>query len=211
MCNPQQSIRVRSPSPHSSFSTHLRFSQILKITLRGLIVMIPIITSSRFGVGSCTASLALTSEIHNGRRKAINMAGRHVDILPTRSMPIWMRYPRRIFTTGRRRSMNATSYAPSLQHGNKAVTKAVNNGGLLVRGGGGAVSTGGQLGGVLFATALFSAVLERSTKAGAVVGAPLLSFATFCILRCHKSRCCVGSMKYFYPALSSTSQHFVRH
>lgn len=73
----------------------------------------------------------------------------------------------------------------SLQHGNRAGAKGASNGGLLVRGGGAAVIAGGPLGVVLFATAFLSAVLERSTKAGAVVGAPLLSFATFCILRCH--------------------------
>lgn len=87
--------------------------------------------------------------------------------------------------------MSANNGAPRLgvhgfpQHVNIAGAKAARNGGLLVRGGGGAVIAGGPLGGVLFATALFSAVLERWTKAGAVVGAPLLSFATFCLLRCH--------------------------
>lgn len=151
--------------------------------------MVPI-TSSRFVVGSFTASLSLTGVVSNGRRKAINMAGRDVDLLSARSVPAWMRSPREMFTTGRRRSMNASIHAPRLrvqgllQHRHKTAKRVI-NGGLLVRGGGGAVSAGGPLGGVLFATAFLAAVLERSTKAGAVVGAPLLSFATFCILRCH--------------------------
>lgn len=121
-------------------------------------------------------------------------------------MPTWMKCPRAIFTTGRGRSVDASHYAPInrvgahglVGHGNKTATKAVSNGGLMVRGGAAAVSAGGPLGGVLFATAVLSAVLERSTKAGEVVGAPLLSFTTFCILRCRKMYfiCCIGSAMY---------------
>lgn len=130
---------------------------------------------------------------NNDRRKAVNMAGRRVDILPTRSMPAWMKSPGGMFTAGWRRSVNATNSVPVnglsshglLQHENKAAAKGASKGRLFVRGGGAAVGAGGPLGGVLFATALLSAVLERWTKAGAVVGAPLLSFATFCVLRCH--------------------------
>ena len=119
------------------------------------------------------------------------MAGRRVvHILPTRSMPAWMRSPRGMFTAGRCRPMNPSNHASRLHvHGllqreKEDRTKGVSNGGLLVRGGGVATIAAGPLGGVLFVTAFLSAVLERSTKAGAVVGAPLLSFATFCILRC---------------------------
>eukprot|EP00903_Cladosiphon_okamuranus_P019608 g18033.t1 len=103
-------------------------------------------------------------------------------------MPAWMRSPRGMLTAGQCTSMDSSINAPwleghgPLQHDNRAGAKGGSNGGLVVRGGGAAVITGGPLGGVLFATAFLSAVLERWTKAGAVVGAPLLSFATFCIL-----------------------------
>lgn len=52
---------------------------------------------------------------------------------------------------------------------------------LLVRGG--AVTAAAPLSALLFVTAGLSAVTERQTKTGALVGAPLLSFGTFCILR----------------------------
>lgn len=83
-------------------------------------------------------------------------------------------------------SMNASSAAVG-----KNATMVVENGGLLVRGGGGrgAEGVGGSvlasapLGALVVVTAYLTAELERRTKLGAVVGSPLLSFATFCLLR----------------------------
>ncbi|CAM9243337.1 unnamed protein product, partial [Hapterophycus canaliculatus] len=54
------------------------------------------------------------------------------------------------------------------------------NNGLLVRGG--AVTAAAPLGALLCVTACLSAGIERQTKTGALVGAPLLSFGAFCIL-----------------------------
>lgn len=162
--------------------------------------MIPVI-SPRCGVEiSATASLSLSGgSAQNVRGHAINMAYRGFDILPTTmNMPTWMASPLIVSKTSKRHHLsgNASKRAPGLGgprlllYSSKTVTTGVSNG-LLVRGGGGAI-TAAPLGAVLLATACLSAVLERRTKAGAVVGAPLLSFGTFCILRCLVSSAGVG-------------------
>lgn len=78
-------------------------------------------------------------------------------------------------------SLNNALCAPA----RKDVIAAVENSGLLVRGGrgGGDVIASAPLGALVVVTAYLTAELERRTKLGAVVGSPLLSFATFCLLR----------------------------
>ena len=80
-------------------------------------------------------------------------------------------------------SINNALCAPA----RKDVIAVVENGGLLVRGGGGGggggVIASAPLGALVVVTAYLTADLERRTKLGAVVGSPLLSFSTFCLLR----------------------------
>ena len=67
------------------------------------------------------------------------------------------------------------------------VIAVVENRGLLVRGGAGVEAAGvlasAPLGALVVATGCLTRELERRTKLGAIVGSPLLSFATFCLLR----------------------------
>ena len=162
--------------------------------------MIPTL-SPGFGVDNFTASLRLArggGGVHNRRENAIIMDHRGFNVLPMRNMPAWMSSPALMFTKSRHhhRPMDACICASrlggtGLQHPlprRKTTTvEGVRNGGLSVRGGAGGVSPAGPLGAVLFATAFLSAILERQTKIGSVVGAPLVSFGTFCILRCHSN------------------------
>lgn len=151
--------------------------------------MIPTL-SPRLGVETPAASLSFTGGgVQNIRGHAIYVAYRGFDTLPTTksmSMPTWMASPLVLVESSKQHLLpiNASKRAPGL--GGPRLLKAAATGvsdGLLVRGGAGAV-TAAPLGATLFATACLSAVLERRTKAGAMVGAPLLSFGTFCFLRC---------------------------
>lgn len=153
--------------------------------------MIPMV-SPRFGLETSAASLSFTGgRALNVRGDAIYMAYRDVDIPTTMSMPTWMASPLEVLEKSKRRNllMNASKRASGLGrpwlplNSSKIVATGVSDG-LLVRGGAGAVTAGPLLGAALFATACLSAVLERWTKVGAVVGAPLLSFGTFCLIRC---------------------------
>lgn len=99
-----------------------------------------------------------------------------------RRLPRWMA-PTRGSLFGLGRHQPGTAMSLPLAGVGEQVTATAAHGGLLVRGGGEAVIPMVALGAILFATACLSAVVERRTKAGAVVGAPLLSFGTFCALR----------------------------
>lgn len=160
--------------------------------------MIPMVSPRFIGVESSAASLRVTGGgVQHILGGATNMAYRGLDILSTtKGMPTWMASPLVVLKTSKRKvSMNA-SKLPGLGgtglplNSSKTTATGVSDG-LLVRGGAEAV-TAAPLGAALFTTACLSAVLERRTKAGAVVGAPLLSFGTFCIIRCvFSSACCV--------------------
>ena len=100
--------------------------------------------------------------------------------------PYHTRLPPWAFGPRQRRSA-VSNLVPNAGVGNKAEKILVENcqGGLLVRGGAlGTASLGASpLGATLLAMACVSTMLEQRTKAGAVIGAPLISFATFCLLR----------------------------
>jgi len=168
------------------------FSQISENQIRVGVVMITTIPP-RIGIESSAASLSLArGSVRHRPDSAVTMDHGEFSTPPTRSMPTWMRSPRLMVTKRRyhHQPMDTRTCASRLGGTGlvreTAIAQGVRNGGLLVRGGGGSVSPAGLLGGVLFATAFLSAVLERQTKIGSVVGAPLLSFGTFCLLRYHK-------------------------
>lgn len=96
------------------------------------------------------------------------------------------RLPSWIFGSRQRRS-TVSNLVPNAEVGNRAEKIPMENcqGGLLLRGGAlGTASLGtSPLGAALLAMACMSTMLEQRTKAGAVIGAPLISFATFCLLR----------------------------
>lgn len=180
--------------------------------------MIPMVSPPFIGVGCSAASLRVTGGgVQHVLGDTTNMAYRGLDILSTKkAMPTWMASPLVVLKTSRREVwMNASKLPPGLGGTglplNSSKTTATGVGdGLLVRGGAGSV-TAVPLGAALFATACLSAVLERRTKAGAVVGAPLLSFGTFCVIRCvFSSACCVGVTGVANASICGALHHLVR-
>lgn len=151
--------------------------------------MIPTI-SPHVRVGTLTASLSLAGgAVQNGSRHANNMILTCLDDRITRTMPSWMTSPPKMFPISKRHQLTKTRVlshglvGPRLHFSSKTTASMLGNDGLLVRGGGGGVASPAPLGAVLFLAACFSAVVEQRTKAGSLVGAPLLSFGIFCILR----------------------------
>ena len=121
------------------------------------------------------------------------------------------------------RSLNLAGLPPSMATSHSAVTaliasrnaagsiagniaKTVANRGLIARGGAGTAAVAGTvvtaplgaapLTAMLLATACMSTALEQRTRAGAVIGAPLLSFGIFCLLR--SSPCVVPSTRLVF-------------
>lgn len=100
----------------------------------------------------------------------------------TSTAPLWMTSP--LFPRAFREQPLQRSTANALcASAGKNIIAAVENGGLLVRGGGGGVVASAPLGALVVVTAYLTSELERRTKLGAIVGSPLLSFASFCLLR----------------------------
>ncbi|CAM9227619.1 unnamed protein product [Ectocarpus sp. 4 AP-2014] len=109
----------------------------------------------------------------------------------TRNVPSWMTSAPKMFPRSKRYQLTQTTIpspgldGPGLHYSSKTAASMPGNDGLLVRGGGGGgggLASPAPLSAVLFLTACFSAVVEQQTKAGSLVGAPLLSFGIFCIL-----------------------------
>lgn len=105
-----------------------------------------------------------------------------------RAAPPWMTSPILPHAFGKQpqhqRSTAASMMSTPCAPARKNALAAVENDGLLVRGGGGGgVVASAPLGALVVVTAYLTAALERRTKLGAIVGSPLLSFATFCLLR----------------------------
>lgn len=132
--------------------------------------------------GALTASSRFIGEglQHGAGHAIVGVVYRGSSSRSTKRVPTWMTCPTSPFEFGKQ-LYSTTARAAKL--GSKFSSR-VGHCGLLIRGGGGGGSTAAApLAAVLFATACISGVLERRTKAGAVVGAPLLSFGTFCLLR----------------------------
>lgn len=145
---------------------------------RPLPTMIPIVSTSPhccYGAAAVfTSPLRSTVRggLRYGRGHATDAAHRGFDSRPNTRVPPWMASSSGLFEVGHQSLTSMIDIATTVAHS-----------GLLVRGGGGVAAAAVPLGAMLLVTACVSAVLERRTKAGAVVGAPLLSFGTFCILR----------------------------
>lgn len=157
--------------------------------------LIPAVSQSqRFGMDTLHTAATLSSQTRVGCVHCPtpfsfgSTSPQSIDTSPAGPVPSWVLSQTRPPISSRQRPRSAaTTTNMAVGLGNAAVafaTTVTNNGMLLVRGGGGGgIPASSPLCGVLLATACLSAVLERCTKAGAVVGAPLLSFGTFCILR----------------------------
>lgn len=154
--------------------------------------MIPTI-SPQVRIGILRASLSFAGgAVQKGPGHANNMILTNFDDRTTRTMPSWMTSAPKMFPRSKRHQLTKTRIpstrldGPGLHYSSKTASSMPGNDGLLVRGGGGVgggVASPAPLGAVLFFTACFSAVIEQRTKAGSLVGAPLLSFGIFCILR----------------------------
>lgn len=167
--------------------------------------MIPTI-SPNVRVGTLTASLSLAGgAVQNGPGHADNMIPTSLDDPITRTMPSWMTSPLIVFPRSKRHQLTRIRIpspgldGPGLHHSNKTAASMLGNDGLVVRGGGGGVASPAPLGAVLFLTACFSAAVEQRTKAGSLVGAPLLSFGIFCVLRLDHLRLHFATALFMVP------------
>lgn len=115
-----------------------------------------------------------------------DLTRRGLDTRPIRGMPTWMASPENPVLLSkfccRRRWCSSTTILQMGGLGNRIATTVAMRGGMLV-GGGGVSTMATPIGAIILVTASLSAVLEQRTKVGAVVGSPLLSFGTFCVLR----------------------------
>lgn len=144
--------------------------------------MTTVIPPQQLGFSTFTVSTLLTAEtLQIGRIDA-----REGVYSRSSRSPYNTRLPPSVFGPRQRRSA-VSNLVPNAEVGNKAEKIPVENcqRGLLLRGGAlGTASLGtSPLGVTLLATACASTMLEQRTKVGAVIGAPLISFATFCLLR----------------------------
>lgn len=155
--------------------------------------MTTIIPPQQLGFKTFTVSTLLTAEtlqiVRNDAREGVYSRSSRSPY-PTR-LPPWMFISRPLgFGPRQHRSVVSNLVVPNAEVGNNAEKIPGGNcqGGLLARGGALGTAAGSSLGApslgaALLATACVSTTLEQQTKAGAVVGAPLISFATFCLLR----------------------------